>query len=63
MDYVPPRDDPAKAPHTGSHERFKTVALGPVEVGRKGPCKLSIKSVRNQRQAMNLQSVVVKPAA
>jgi len=52
----------AEAPNTGSYEDFKTVELGTVEVSHKGPCKLSVKPVRNQWQAMNLGAIVLKPA-
>jgi len=52
----------AEAPNTGSYEDFKTTKLGTVEISRKGPSELSIKPVRGQWQAMNLQAVVLKPA-
>ncbi len=46
---------------TGSYQTFKTVDLGTIEI-EQGPCELNIKPVRDGWQAINLRSVVLKPA-
>jgi hypothetical protein len=51
----------AQVSKTGDYETFKTVKLGDVRL-EKGTHELSIKPVRNQWQAINLRSVVLKPA-
>jgi alpha-L-fucosidase len=53
---------PAQASSTGSYQAFRTVKLGTIELGQKGPCELSIRPVRNEWQPINLRSVVLKPA-
>jgi alpha-L-fucosidase len=51
----------AQVDKTGDYETFKTVKLGQVQL-EEGTHELSIKPVRNQWQAINLRSVVLKPA-
>ena len=51
----------AQVEKTGSYETFKTVKLGEVRL-EPGTHELSIKPVRDQWQAINLRSVVLKPA-
>jgi alpha-L-fucosidase len=51
----------AQVEKTGDYETFKTVALGQVRL-EKGTHELSIKPTRGQWQAVNLRSVVLKPA-
>jgi alpha-L-fucosidase len=51
----------AQVAKTGDYETFKTVKLGEVRL-EKGTYELSIKPVRDQWQAINLRSVVLKPA-
>ena len=51
----------AQVERTGSYETFKTVKLGEVWL-EPGTHELSLKPVRDQWQAINLRSVVLKPA-
>jgi alpha-L-fucosidase len=51
----------AQVEKTGDYETFKTVKLGQAQL-EKGAHELSIRPVRNQWQAINLRSVVLKPA-
>ncbi|MBP7050554.1 MAG: alpha-L-fucosidase [Phycisphaerae bacterium] len=46
---------------TGSYQTFKTFELGTIEI-KPGPCELSVKPLRDGWQAINLRSVVLKPA-
>ncbi len=52
----------AQVEKTGDYETFKTVKLGQVQLD-KGTHELSIKPVRGQWQAINLRSIVLKPAS
>jgi alpha-L-fucosidase len=51
----------AQVEKTGDYETFKTVKLGQVQL-EKGTHELSIKPMRGAWQAINLRSVVLKPA-
>ena len=51
----------AEVTSTGSYQTFKTVKLGTIEI-EQGPTELTIKPVREGWQAINLRSVVLKPA-
>ena len=51
----------AQVETTGDYETFKTVKLGEVRL-EKGSYELTVKPVRDQWQAINLRSVVLKPA-
>lgn len=51
----------AQVASTGSYQTFKTFELGTIEL-KSGPCELSVKPLRDGWQAINLRSVVLKPA-
>lgn len=51
----------AQVEQTGAYETFKTVKLGQVQL-EKDAHELSIKPMRNQWQAINLRSLVLRPA-
>ncbi len=53
----------AEAPQTGSYQDFRPVALGQIEVKERGACALNVRPVRGQWQAINLRSIVLKPAS
>ncbi|MEN6577177.1 MAG: alpha-L-fucosidase [Phycisphaerales bacterium] len=51
----------AEVASTGGYQSFKTVELGKIEI-KEGPCELSVKPLRDGWQAINLRSIVLKPA-
>ncbi|MCX5643199.1 MAG: DUF5010 C-terminal domain-containing protein [Phycisphaerae bacterium] len=51
----------AQVETTGDYETFKTVKLGEVRF-EKGSYELTVKPLRDQWQAINLRSIVLKPA-
>ncbi len=51
----------AEVAGTGSYQTFKIFELGSIEI-HPGPCELSVKPLRDGWQAINLRSVVLKPA-
>ena len=52
---------PAEVTGTGSYQAFKTVRLGTIEIAE-GPRELVVKPLREGWQAINLRSLVLRPA-